>query len=126
MSSSSGRERDRENDSYVRLKSRMKHNPPDDINFERFPFDGDERQVCNFAETLLTELKAQGIDSIIYFQDYPEQERPRDSYRRVERGDDTHLDRKRIKDYEDQFRKNNLLIAKGRSIVQLLTTSAIF
>ena len=126
MSSSSGRERDRENDSYVRLKSRMKHNPPDDINFERFPFDGDERQVCNFAETLLTELKAQGIDTIIYFQDYPEQERPRDAYRRVDRGEDTHRDRTRIKDYEEQFRKNNLLIAKGRSIVQLLTTSAIF
>ena len=127
MSSTKDRDRDRDNyDSYVRMKSRMTHNPPDRIDFVKYPFDGDERQVCNFSESLYTEFKAHGIDTMVNFTDYPEIRKPRGAYRRIDNGTADRHDKQAVRDYEEVIRKDNLMFSKGKSIVQLLTTHTIF
>ena len=100
LAGTSGRDRDRDTDQ-VKIKSKMLHNPPDDVNFLRHPWNGSHRQLFNFLTSFTNELKAQSLFRLTLFDKFKEKQRPNAAYRRVDDRSNTRDDDKDIEKYEE-------------------------
>ena len=109
----------------VTFKSYLVHDPPDTINFQQYRFNGEDRQVFNYRNFLSEEFKIQGIQRLFLFETYPPKRRPHSAYDKLEDGTDEKSDRNDIKDYEESMQKENKLINKGFSLIQMSTTHTV-
>ena len=125
LAGTSGRDRDRDTDQ-VKIKSEMLHNPPDDVNFLRHPWNGSHRQLFNFLTSFTNELKAQSLFRLTLFDKFKEKQRPNAAYRRVDDRTNTRDDDKDIEKYEEHEGKDTERITKANIIVQMLVTQSIY